>query len=499
MTVLARDDRPIEYLLELKQHNQWDAFHPKYTLWWTLAFALAMVVCTSWQSDDKDIQLSLIFSLALGLLHLMVVWPLQKIFYDSHVVARLLGRQSFEELHVPLGNPRQVVIAIKRFSLMAIFSECGPRVAGGLLLLCLISPAGLTGQGAVFALLTWLIWALAVAIGGSCFSYGAQILHSLKHQLIARAILLLAMLGLLLNIAYGASLAFGLSLDLCSGTFGTDFNSAKLLSGAMLVTLLALALLNRAAVSLCFNRSLEQAVSSRPASRWVIGWGNNPIVFRERRRLAHRVPENLAGSIAWQAPLLTFFPFIAYFSLDTRGSYLLLVYTAAAIQMFRGLNGTRLAVVKEIESQTECLLEGTSLSHNSFILGWMQVICLPLAFESSLLCLLLYLQQVHSNSLNCAFEVKGSLCLLLGAFFGGSLGLYASCAKSRESAETNLSTKLMVNVASFLGILFVRSCPWTEESKALMDELVLVLFLGVVPCTFLASTRRWMRSRRLLA
>jgi hypothetical protein len=278
MTVLARDDRPIEYLLELKQHNQWDAFHPKYTLWWTLAFALAMVVCTSWQSDDKDIQLSLIFSLALGLLHLMVVWPLQKIFYDSHVVARLLGRQSFEELHVPLGNPRQVVIAIKRFSLMAIFSECGPRVAGGLLLLCLISPAGLTGQGAVFALLTWLIWAVAVAIGGSCFSYGAQILHSLKYQLIARAILLLAMLGLLLNISYGASLAFGLSLDLCSGTFGTDFNSAKLLSGAMLVTLLALALLNRAAVSLCFNRSLEQAVSSRPASRWVIGWGNNRVL-----------------------------------------------------------------------------------------------------------------------------------------------------------------------------------------------------------------------------
>ncbi|MBT9588770.1 hypothetical protein IV102_35880 [bacterium] len=220
-------------------------------------------------------------------------------------------------------------------------------------------------------------------------------------------------------------------------------------------------------------------------NRYVLAWSDNPIVVRERKRDAGRVPGQLLGALLWQFPLAgavlllagSTFPEIrpAEYANAIDGILVL----CGGVQMCRASRRCSGAIVAEVESQTLESMQNTRLHARELLSGWLQVGTYPRLLES--LVILVCLMFLSGGSI----APLSALAFLLAPGLGAALGLAASCAANRQTAARVHSESMMSTAFGYFLLVFVYAVVWSASwtipwSLLLVLHMVAVFFFAMV-------------------
>lgn len=231
--------------------------------------------------------------------------------------------------------------------------------------------------------------------------------------------------------------------------------------------LLAIRAVRRAPELLEKRNKVQRVFRFRP-NPWIWCWSENPIIFRERAKLARKVPFGLLGATVAQFPLLCLG--LALLSLGSlwRETELIVscLVISVLIQFVRAFRYSSFAAVTEIEHKTLESTSLTALSAAHFRAGWFELVTRPLWLESGLLLMatvMVTLKFGPSPSGGDAFEdVLGfamlGFALWLAPLLGTVFGFYCSCsynldgqvARSRQLANYTIAGAFLTMFFSIL-------------------------------------------------
>ena len=216
-------------------------------------------------------------------------------------------------------------------------------------------------------------------------------------------------------------------------------------------------------------------------NRYVLAWSDNPIVVRERRRDAGRVPGQLLGALLWQFPLagavllLAGSAFTEIRPAEYAGAIDGILILCGGVQMCLASRRCSGAIVAEVESQTLESMQNTRLHARELVSGWLQVGTYPRLLESVVILAGLMLLS------DGAVAPSSALAFLLAPGLGAALGLAASCAANRQNASRAQSESMTLAVFGYFVLVFVYVVV-RPESWTIPWSLLLVLYMVAVFC-----------------
>ena len=463
----------VDYLLQRRASRERDPFARNMMLLgglaWLLLTAMAMKAN---DSVDPGIPLGVgLVILGILTLTLAISIPLRQIQKDSQLHASLHGGRCYQEILGSLLTPTEMVDQIAWHSAHTYLRASAPWTA----LLTALWAVGVPAHGLQTMLIGVLWWPLSTLFVWSS-SYLAQQFCIYNSQLKEGFVRSVgdSLVGLVVGVPTGLAL-LATWVCLINGRLGL-----ALFFG--LLYLLFTRGLSRAVASAGIERLPHLRQRLQTISRFWLGrrnrfvwaWSENPIVVRERRREAGRIPGQWLGALLFQLPLASLtalvllnlpagppddYPVLCSFVMVTLG----------ALQILRASHRCSQAIVAEVEHQTLESMQNTRLHAREYLSGWLQIGALPLVLENLLIALML----ATAGPLPPANFLIHSLVFCLAPVVGASLGLAASYASNRQAAARRYSEFLCL-AAFGLGVASVASCFLPTELIPSWPALLLI-------------------------